>query len=346
MNKKSTRTKLTDEYLEKAINTLQYVISACKAVKDGRMTWVEACQTNDLNTRNTRLMLLKNVPGCAGALPPLTELEPDNMCDGYEKCYNAIFGTRVTDKFSLPVDYEDALKQVLDGITPEYAQIIKLHFGICGQGGLNLSFEAIGEKLGLPREKVRQKEAKGICECRSRKNMIILQYGPKEYAVMHQLEEERRKQKIICMREEHDRAMEKLRKAHEKRIGEIEEDPVYFIFKECKETTIRRLDDHLSIRSVNALKRAFSIKTVYDLIMLEEKNIRQIRGIGKETLANIKDSLRTYLDTKYGMTADELREKFATLIYENEPLNPDACGACEFRTTEGCGLQEPCPYEF
>jgi RNA polymerase primary sigma factor len=65
---------------------------------------------------------------------------------------------------------EQMTEKMLSGLPPRTAEILRLRFGIGGNGGMTL--EGIGKRFGISRERVRQLEKKGIRQLRRSKEEL------------------------------------------------------------------------------------------------------------------------------------------------------------------------------
>ena len=105
---------------------------------------------------------LKQVREVKAAARAVTSLDKPVGEDGSASYGDLFAGQDVEPSEEVEVNLrEDALRNALDSLDERQRQVIKLRYGLNGDGD-PLSLEAIGRELGLTRERVRQIEAKAL----------------------------------------------------------------------------------------------------------------------------------------------------------------------------------------
>lgn len=308
------RTLMTDGRLNDAVSVLQYIISACKAYATDGMSWNEACRVEGLDPLRVRKLVL-GLPRCrCPELPPVDSLGIDNIYNGYEQFYRAVFGGNVLERSALPHDYKESVMHVLEntGLMERDVTVLIHRFGLNGECPMTL--DEIGALVGTHRETVRQSEAKALRKCRCEPRAGILRMGLAKYTMLKEQADELARQKSEQAKAEHKALMAKRDAAHKERMEAIESGPyeagVAAVMSTDLPGTLRstRIEAlGLTGRSYNALKR-HGLTSLYELLELDRKKLMMVRNLGKGSVEEIIGTLDAYVQDNLCMTSEELRE--------------------------------------
>ena len=166
---------------------------------------------------------------------------------------------------------------------------------------MNETYETVGERYCVTRERIRQVEAKALRKLKWGASLSILKYGMEQY-VNDQIEEIRSQTRMEAQME-----IERFRQTSTGKAADAD------CQSSAMSTPIDELD--LSVRGYNCLMRR-SIKTVGDLLSFVQTNgegwYRSVRNLGRRTADEIGDAIRRMygidLDAVPTMRDDELAQ--------------------------------------
>lgn len=311
------RTALVQEKLEESMCLLQKVMDACNECLKTDASWNQACRTRGLEPLKARQVVLR-IHKCAGVVPQLVDIGLDDMYDGYEKFYRAVFGSNIFKDAAAPYDYkESALHVIKDtGLTDRESLVLMQHFGL-GEHEPPKTLEAVAASLGINRSWASQIEANALRKCRYKKRLDVLKMGLAKYTQLDRQAREYTEQELAQSRMEHEALMAKQDSEHKKRMAAIRDCPyedavVKLLPDDIKEKLDRTPIDVLSltVRARNVLKRR-DVKSLLNLLKLGGpdglNNLVKLRNMSYETAKGTLKALDAYIQNEYGMTADRLR---------------------------------------
>lgn len=223
--------------------------------------------------------------------------------DSYERLFRSVFGINKDEIIELPVDYKESIDYVLDKALLERERgIIDARFGFKNKfddDPVPMTFEEIGSKLGVSRDRIHQIVAKALRKMRRPSYAKILNEGLTKV----RLDEEARLIKVKASQKKLAQTMKDL----ENDIQEISEDKINENYIEDVLKRIPIIDLGLSVRACNCLYRG-GLKTIYDFIILSDEQVSKIRNMGIRTRTEIEEKLNQFLSIKFNMKLDDVRK--------------------------------------
>lgn len=186
-----------------------------------------------------------------------------------------------------PLDHMDDIgtlevAMAISSMTPREKSVIRMRYG------QEMTLEAVGNEIGVKKERVRQIEAKALRKLRYTEVAgYVIRNGVKAYINMRILKgiEHGMKQKEAALEEVYRQKLADLGTE----ISENERK----VWNRILALTVEELD--LSVRAYNCLKRAGNL-TVNDIIVKypDYESAIRIRNLGKKSLEEISEKLRSY----------------------------------------------------
>ena len=144
----------------------------------------------------------------------------------------------------------------------------------------NLSYRAIGEKLGVGPERIRQLIVHSLRKLREPRNFFRLNATPERDVIKLRMELRDMTEKYNSLKVQVDNLVDEIEAKKAKKRAELPLD-----------SPIASLE--LSMRSFNCL-RANNIETVGDLVACKESTLESFSKLGKVSIADIKSALGKY----------------------------------------------------
>lgn len=310
----TNRTQLTDKKLKESINILRTIIDVC-ADCSNETSFNEACRKRNLNSKQTRELLLKYLGRCNEPGIDLKDMEL-NVFDGYEHFYKAVFGISDLDSITLPQDYKESVLHVVNetGLAERESFVLMKHFQL-DEEGISETLQTIGEKLNITGNTVRCIEVKALHKCRYRERADILIKGLSQYRKEEECRMQLHAMRISQFEAEYEQEKVLLEALHTERMNRIAKasnsDEVISItlppdiVEILENTPLSGLN--LCTRSENALRRG-GVPNMLKLIAMNKKEIAHIRNIGAYSVKDILEQRENYVQERYHITADKLRE--------------------------------------
>lgn len=309
----SMRTQLTKNRLKESAIVLQSIINACNTCAEGKVSWSQACRTQNLDPLKTRMMIL-NLDKCANFNLLLEDAEID-IYDGYEDFYRCIFGDRMLEQVIIPFDYKESVLHVVrnTGLDDNESLVLMRRFGL-GEYEVSDTLEAIGKDLNVSRDHVRHIEATALRRCRYKQRLNILKMGFTKYSLLYRQAEELNDKQLEQARMEHEALMMKYDAEHKEHMEIIAsnsyEDALMKILHEHlpEILTGTHIDVlQLNTRPYNALIRG-GINNLFSLLKLNGMDeLTKLRTMGRCSAEEVIEKLDDYIRDNYSMTADKLR---------------------------------------
>ena len=171
------------------------------------------------------------------------------------------------------------------------------------------TYEVVGERFGLTRERIRQIAEKAI---RRSRDLTTIQ---ERLDLVTKYEED-----ITMLKSDNKRLRELVRKQDEedKWKSEMSEEERIKYIKEhdemCKLLSTRLVDCDLTVRSLNCLM-AGDVETIGDLARIKPQDLLKFRNFGKKSLVELRDLLDAH-DLSFGMDVDKIYEERVKLMLE------------------------------
>lgn len=186
-----------------------------------------------------------------------------------------------------PLDHMDDIgtlevAMAISSMTPREKSVIRMRYG------QEMTLEAVGNEIGVKKERVRQIEAKALRKLRYTEGAgYVIRNGVKAYINMRILKgiEHGMKQK--------EAALEEVYRQKLADVGTELSENERKVWNRILALTVEELD--LSVRAYNCLKRAGNL-TVNDIIVKypDYESAIRIRNLGKKSLEEISEKLRSY----------------------------------------------------
>lgn len=186
-----------------------------------------------------------------------------------------------------PLDHMDDIgtlevAMAISSMTPREKSVIRMRYGH------EMTLEAVGNEIGVKKERVRQIEAKALRKLRYTEGAgYVIRNGVKAYINMRILKgiEHGMKQK--------EAALEEVYRQKLADVGTEISENERKVWNRILALTVEELD--LSVRAYNCLKRAGNL-TVNDIIVKypDYESAIRIRNLGKKSLEEISEKLRSY----------------------------------------------------
>ena len=307
------RIVMTNEYLAKCETMLENMKLACSEVRTLGYSWNKACERHGIDHLKARSILLKSLSNCT-ELEPLDETLLEDAYDGSWYVYRSVFGAYNLEGRSLPYDYEASVDYVLKTLDSELEDVARRHFGLKPYKELQC-YREIAEAYGIKENRARKMLQDALRALRKKKTQEILLFGLSKYQTIQDNAKREYEAELAAVKAETDLMVQKRRREHERLIKKLEDRP----FKEAvgmmtKEGVAKELGKisistlNLSIRPYNLLRRN-GICNMYDIIMAEAKGIKEIRGMGCKSAAEVEELCDKWVkENFYGMTPSEMKD--------------------------------------